>query len=463
MDRFGQESEIVEFKKSTAQIDRALKTVCAFLNHKGGAIYFGVDDKNKLIGQDVSDSTIRSISQKIRQKIKPEISPEVKVLEIKSKKVIEVKIKEGSSKPYYLDGVAYKRTGTESPAISPEELERIILDKKKRYWDSEICDGAKLEDIDENKVRWFLREAKKERGLNITEYTPVKEVLMKLKLLQDKNPINAAMLLFAKKPWFLQSEVKCIRFFGNKPVKPYIDFQTLEGNVIDLIDGAEEFVLKNIKKSIWLVPGQVQREEKYEYPSGAVREAIINAVVHRDWESPSKVQVRVFDDYIEIWNPGKLPDGWTVEKLKQKHESIPKNPLLFKQLFLIKYVEDVGGGTVDMIGLCNAWGIPEPEFEDMGTSIIVTFRKFIVTEELMNKLSLNERQKRVIEYLKEHGKITNNEYCKLFDIVKDTANRDLNDLLSKCLIEKKGSGPKTHYILTTVRYRPIPSDNLRKQ
>jgi len=107
-----------------------------------------------------------------------------------------------------------------------------------------------------------------------------------------------------------------IRFSGNEPVKPYIDFQTLEGDIFDLVNRAEDFVLRNIRKSIWLVPGQVQREEKHEYPPDAIREAIVNAVVHRDYESPSKVQVRVFGDYIEVWNPGKLPEGWIVEKLK---------------------------------------------------------------------------------------------------------------------------------------------------
>ena len=232
----------------------------------------------------------------------------------------------------------------------------------------------------------------------------------------------------------------------------------MEGSVFDLVDRAEDFVLRNIKKAIWLVPGQVQREEKYEYPPDAIREAITNAVVHRDYESPSKVQVRVFDDYIEIWNPGKLPEGWTVEKLKWKHESIPKNPLLFKQLFWIKYVEDVGGGITDMINECKEWGIPEPEFEATGTSIIVAFRKSVITEELMDKLGLNERQRKAINYLREHNKITSKEYRELSGVVKDTANRDLNDLLDKNLIKKEGSGSQTHYVLSTVRYRPIPSD-----
>lgn len=140
------ESETLEFKKSTAQLEKALRSICAFLNHKGGEIYFGIDKDGKIIGPTISDQTLRSISQKIRQRIKPEVTPEVKVLEIEGKKVIEVIINEGKNKPYYLDGIAYKRVGTEDSVIAPEELERLILEKRKRYWDEQICEEASFEE-----------------------------------------------------------------------------------------------------------------------------------------------------------------------------------------------------------------------------------------------------------------------------------------------------------------------------
>ncbi|PXF57024.1 MAG: hypothetical protein C4B59_15930 [Candidatus Methanogaster sp.] len=142
-----EESETTEFKKSTAQLEKALKSICGFLNHRGGAVYFGIDN-GKVVGQEVSDSTLKSISQKIRQKIKPEITPEVKALELLGKRVIEVTVKEGGNKPYYLMGIAYKRVGTENPIVSPEELEKLILNKKSGYWDGQTCEDATLEDID---------------------------------------------------------------------------------------------------------------------------------------------------------------------------------------------------------------------------------------------------------------------------------------------------------------------------
>lgn len=447
----GKESETLEFKKSTAQLEKALKSICAFLNHKGGVIYFGIDKDGKAVGQSISDNTIRSISQKIRQRIKPAITPEVKVLEINKKKVIEVKVKKGDNKPYYLDGIAYKRVGTENPVISPEELERTILEKRKRYWDSEICEGASCENIDEEKVKWFVKEAKRHRSLKLSDELLIKEILMRLRLLKDRKLTNAALLLFSEEPMFLQSEIKCIRFSGNEPVKPYIDFASIEGTVFDLVNGAEDFVLRNIRKAIWLVPEQIQREERYEYPPDAIREAVVNAVVHRDYENPSKVQVRIFDNRIEIWSPGLLPEGLSVEDLKREHRSIPRNPLLFKQLFWVKYVEDVGSGTLDMMRLCKEWEILEPEFKHITGAFVVIFRLPPSIEDL-EKLGLNERQIKAVEYVKKSGSITSGEYQRLNNTTRYTASRDLAKLVESGIFSRVGKGKRElRYILLSMQ------------
>jgi len=390
----------------------------------------------------------------------------MKVVDIERKRILVIEVNEGSDKPVFFKNHAYKRVGKTNQRIPSSEMRRLAKESVKQlYWDEQICEAAKLEDIDKEKVRWFLKEARSQRGLNLTEDVSGEDVLMKLKLLSHGKPTNALLLLFSKEPIFFQAEVKCIRFSGNEPVKPYIDFQALDGTVFNLVEKAEDFVLRNIKKSIWLVPGKVQREEKYEYPPDAVREAIVNAVAHRAYESPSKVQVRVFDDFIEIWNPGRLPAGWTIERLKQKHESIPRNPLLFKQLFWVKYVEDVGGGTIDMIQACREWGIPEPEFEDTGTAIVVTFRKSTINQRILEDLELSERQINAIEFIKEHNRITTREYCLLFKVARDTANRDLKELFKKSIIVRKGSGPQTYYMLSNIsigQYQTV-SDTKRSE
>lgn len=455
------ESQTLEFKSSLPDVDKILHELCGFANTDGGILLVGVNDSGRVLVTDIGKNTIESFTNKISQGFDPKLYPKIERLKLDSKDLLLVEIRDTTNKPYQVFGKAFKRVGKSTLQMSRDEFERMILEKHKEkiQFDSQICRDARLKDIDDEKLRWFLKEAKRLRDLNMTEDAPIDQALMQLKLTKKRKLTNAGVLLFAKAPqdFFIQSEVKCIRFHGNKPVKPYIDFQTIDGNVFDLVDRAEDFVLRNIKKAIWLVPEKVQREERYEYPPEAIREALVNAIAHRDYSSPSKVQVRIFDDYIEFWNPGQLPDGWTVKKLKQKHESIPRNPLLFKQLFWVKYVEDVGGGTLDMIEKCREWGICDPEFEDTGTSIVVTLRKPVVTEEFLRELGLNERQIKIIKYLKERDSITSSECQKMFNVTDRQARTDLSRLVKLKLVTKEGEARLTRY-----KMYPEISGNIRK-
>ena len=439
----------------------------------------GVSNEGKAIGVDIGRNTFEELANYIKRNTDPAIFPSVRVFDVEEavqqsqigrkrkesralnpkrskifsaksncgtasegKKIIVIEVKESTEKPVFFKNHAYKRVGKTKQRIFSSELRKLAKESgAKVYWDELVWGEANFEDIAEEKVRWFLKEAIKQRGLNLSEDSPIKEVLTKLKLLRNGKLANAALLLFFKEPTFLQSEVKCIRFSGNAPVKPYIDFQTIEGNAFDLVDKAEDFVLRNIRKSIRLVPGKVQREEKYEYPPDAIREAVVNAVAHRDYESPSKVQVRIFDNRIEIWSPGMLPEGITIEDLRREHVSVPRNPLLFKQLFWVKYVEDVGGGTLDMIKQCREWGIPEPMFEHITGAFVVTFRLPPALEDL-ERLGLNERQIKAMDYVVKKGSISNKEYTSLNNISRKTATIDLTQLVTKGLLIRVGEGKR---------------------
>ena len=337
------------------------------------------------------------------------------------------------------------------------------MEKRRVYWDSQIHKEISFRDIDEEKVRWFVNKAKTERNLKIDEKLPVTELLERLELAKNGGLTNAAVLLFGKKPqkFFLPAETRCARFKGIKPVKPFIDMKVFGGNILDQVDKSLSFVLDHISMAVWLVSGQAAREERYEYPPDAVREAIINAICHRDYSLPSSMQIRVFDDRIEVWGCGPLPEPLTPEDLKKKHRSIPRNPLIAKCFFLIKYIEQWGTGTNDMVAACINWGLPEPEFELVTGDLVVIFRKSVLSRGILEQMGLNERQIRAVEFLGEYKKISTREYCKLFNIARDTANRDLNELLTKVIIERKGSGPQTYYILSNTpigQYRTV-SDN----
>ncbi len=142
-----------------------------------------------------------------------------------------------------------------------------------------------------------------------------------------------------------------------------------------------------------------------------------------------------------------MPKGWTVENLKEEHESIPMNPLLFRLLFWIRYVEDVGGGTIDMINWCRDFQLPDPEFKLTGTSFVVTFRRSKLTEEYLKELGLNERQKNAIDYIKEKEKITNREYREINNVSHTLATHELKDLVEKEILMIKGKGRATQYFL----------------
>ena len=438
------ENQKVEFK---SKIDDGLgKSICSFANTNDGIVLVGVSDSGGIIGIDKKHE--REIAN-IAHTCKPSVYPKIEAVEIEGKNIFIVEIKKSNSL-HSFKNIAYKRIASHDKPLSPEEVIRFAKDTGKIKWGEQICEAAGLEDIDEEKVKWFLRKAKAERNFYVEPETSIQEALERLKLIKNGNLTNAVILLFGKKPqkFFLQAETRCARFKGTEPVKPFIDMKVFSGNVIKQVDDALNFVLEHVPMAAWLVPGKVAREEKYAYPSDAVREAIVNAICHRDYESPGNVQVRVFDDRVEIWNPGQLPTDWTVERLKQKHESVPKNPLIADQFFLIKFIEKWGTGTNEMIRKCLDWGLPEPIFEFSGTSLVVTLKGCVLTEEL-DKLGLNERQKEIIAYLEKHKEITRPEYQKIFSIPERTANRELSKLVDLGIILKKGLGVRTYYALAS--------------
>jgi len=444
------ESEILEFKETLQLKDEIGETISAFSNLKGGIILVGISDKAEIRGIQTGKKTLTDLAEYIKKNTDPQIYPEVSASKIENRTIISIKIKESDEKPVFFKSHAYKRVGNTNQRISSSEIRKLAKESKgKVYWDEQICEETSLKDIDEEKVRWFLKKAKSERNLNIDPTVSVKEALTRLKLIKVGKLTRAAILLFGKEPqrFFTQAEIRCARFRGTEAVKPFVDMKVFSGSIIDQVNKSLNFVLEHIPLSVWLISGKVEREEKYKYPPEAIREAIVNAICHRDYESTANVQVRIFDDRVEIWNPGSLPEGWTVEKLKQTHESIPKNPLIAHQFFLVRFIEKWGTGTIEMVKRCIEWGLPEPEFEFTGTSLVVNFKRSLLTDEILRNLGFNERQIKLLKDLKAQKFITSSEYEKIFNITDRQARMDLSHLVSLGLILKSGKARLTKYSL----------------
>jgi len=440
------ESETLEFKESLRLKEEIGESACAFSNSNGGIILIGVSDLKEIKGVQIGKKTMIDLAENLKKNTDPPIFPEITKIRIDNKEVISLKIKQAVEKPVFYKNSVYKRVGETNQRILSSGIRKLAREYIGRiYWDEQAHSEAGFENIDGKKIKQFIAKAKFERRLGISLTLSHKEVLKRLKLFKNNKLTNAAILLFGKNPqeFFLQAEMRCARFKGTKPLE-FIDMKVLGGNIIDLREDGLDFVKKHIRLHA-KIKG-TERIEKWEYPIEAVREAITNAICHRDYESTANVQIRVFDDRIEILNPGKLVGGLTVDMLRKKHESIPRYPLIARQFFLIKYIEQWGTGTNRIVEQCLDHGLPEPIFEEIGETFAITIRKYHINETTLKEL--NSRQREIVNYLGEHGKVTRKECMSLLKLSKDTTIRELSELLKKGLIKRLGTGKNIYYYLS---------------
>ena len=231
-------------------------------------------------------------------------------------------------------------------------------------FDASPCPNATLTDLAAERMATFLAHARRARGFPLPEEATPEELLAHLSLLNAGRPTNAAVLLFGQQPqrFLISSKVKCAHFHGTAAAKPIPSYQVYKGTVFELIDQAVDFVMSKVNLAVGTRAESTQAPVAYEIPLEVVREAIVNAVAHRDYTSNGSVQVMLFSDRLEIWNPGSLPASLTLEMLRHPHGSVPGNPLLAESLYLAKYIERMGTGTGDMIVRCREAGLPEPQF-----------------------------------------------------------------------------------------------------
>jgi ATP-dependent DNA helicase RecG len=237
-----------------------------------------------------------------------------------------------------------------------------------RPFDASACPDATLADVSESKLQWFLSRARSERRFALAGDTGAQDALEHLNLLDRGQPTHAALLLFGGAPqrFLPSSELKCMHFHGTEVRKPIPSYQIYKGTAFELVDQALDFVLAKLARTVGTRAESTQAPVTYELPRDAVAEAIVNAVAHRDYTSNASIQVMLFADRLEIWNPGELPRPLTPERLRAPHPSIPHNPLIAEPLFLARYIEKAGTGTLDIIARLKAEGLPEPEFVQEG-------------------------------------------------------------------------------------------------
>jgi ATP-dependent DNA helicase RecG len=333
--------------------------------------------------------------------------------------------------------------------MSPQEIAQVHLASTGTSLDAFPFTRATIDDLDWEKVRHYITKANETGRRKIPPTDDPQAVLEKLELIKDGQPTFAAVLLFGKAPQqrLSQATVHCGRF---KQETVIIDDQLIDGSLIDQIETVMDFIRKNINVA-FVMTGSPQRKQVWDYPIPALREAVINAVCHRDYSENTDIQLKIHDDRLTIWSPGGLPHGVTLSELfDPNHSSKPRNKLIAQVFYEVELIERYGSGIGRILSACEAAGLPRPEFEEKFGGFLVIFRRDIYTEEYLRELGLNERQIKAVGSIKQKGKITNKDYRERFGITDRTALRDLTALCEKGILEKVGqTGRNTEYILVT--------------
>ncbi len=359
------ESETLEFKRSTSLIREGIESLVAFANQRGGQVIFGIADDGTVIGQQVSDDTLKNLANAIKLNTDPKLYPSIKKLMIEGKECIVVTIEESPLKPHLALGRAFLRLGPTNQVLNRDQYELLIRQQKNGYeFDDQINRDARMDDIDESSVHEFLETANAVRNLNESMFLSTDMILQKLGLIRDNALTNAAILLFGKSPekYFAgHYEVKCGRFNEDHGYAEIMDENEFNTGLIQAVKLTQGYLLQALHKQYRKNGGQ--GAEKLEYSPLVIRESIVNMLVHRDYRQGIKSTIEIRPSAISFFNPATLfGPTITPETLKRRHPSRPGNKLIAKIFYLMGLFENWGSGTLQIIDGAIAAGKVEPDF-----------------------------------------------------------------------------------------------------
>lgn len=426
------ESQNIEYKQSWRV--EYLKWICGFANAKGGKIFIGKDDAGNVVGVANAKRLLEDIPNKTKDilgiivDVNLHTSTEGDYLEI---------IIEDYPYPVNYKGQYHYRSGSTKQELKGAALDKFLLQKKGKKWDGVPVPNVLVSDLKEETFDFFRKRALKSKRIEEDVLTDSNEHLIEnLQLKENDFLKRASILLFHPKPEnFVTGSYIKIGFFESDSELMYQD--EIHGNLFEQIEKTMDLLFtKYIKANISYE--DIQRVETYEYPKEAIREALLNAIIHKDYSGNTPIQISVYKDKIMIWNEGQLPENWTIETLTKKHSSKPYNPDIANAVFRCGYIESWGRGTIKIIEKCKEAGLPTPLYYYESSGFWVEFRKDIYNEDYLKSLNLNSRQIRAVLYTKENEKITNSTYQEINDCSRNTATNDLAELVVKELLKPSG-------------------------
>jgi len=446
------ESQEVELKESFPGREKAARAICAFANTKGGTLVLGAKKNGAPSGiNDVAECQ-RKVSVAAQDIKSPPLITQERH-EIDGKNVVFVIVHRASDTNFHtFQGVIYVRVGSTNQKLDGQTMFEYLRDRQILCFD-EMPSDAKLDDIDPEKIERFLR---KRNQAGYLETHSVKDFLVSSKLATESGNFrikNSAVLFFAKNPmdFVPQAELKLVRFAGVEAVD-IITHKLLQSDLLEQIESAIAFVRQNISRSFKFTPGSLAREDIYEYPEFVIRESIVNAVAHRDYFSRDAIQVNIFNDRMEITNPGAISSGLSLEKFG--HRSVQRNPITYRILRDLGYVEGLGTGVPKMRNEMRKAGLKDPVFDFSGNFFTITLMNMKGTLKPVEGLQdLNQRQLKAIEYLKQNSTMKSDTYASINGISVPTAINDLRELIRFEFIKKVGSFRGAYYVLNEEKFK----------
>src|SRR5947209_10799434 len=450
------ESITMEFKSTLPSPDTIGPIVCSFLNTQGGTLIIGVNDNGQIVGVDSADRKSTEIQRHLLDKISPKAAWSVNIDKVGGKALIVLDVPQGMESPYVYDSRIFIRKGTKTVAATGEDINALIDQRHTEgsRWERLPALGFEIDDLNIEEIRQTANEAKEKRLYRFDDPGDPLSILEQLGLASRAGIFNSAVILFGKNPArrFPQVRIRAARIQGTDELSPFADNRTFEGNSFELIEQLEQFLRNHIAIESQRPKQGVKRSDKPVYPCAALREAMLNSIVHRDYAAfDGGISVAIYDNRIEFWNSGSLPEGITVENLKGPHPSRPHNPDIANVFFLRGFIERWGSGARQIVVRCIESGLPEPQWSTNGGGVTLTIR----AQSAEHNIRLNSRQLALLKRLKADEPLSPGDYflSVVRQVKERRARKDLLELLEAGYLRREGRGRSTTYIRTS---KPTP-------
>lgn len=441
----GKEGNQLEFIESF-NYKRIAETVCAFLNTQGGRIIVGVNQAKEPIFENNIANEFNELRRYIYDAVSPESLIGIRKEEFKNHVVVLIEVIEGTTKPYSINNQSFIRSGEKTRLADDNEMSNLIRARRKEEysWENSPALEATLDDLDKVEISLAI-----ELSNNIGRTTRFKTddpstFLTHFQLFRNSQLTNAAIVLFGKEPtYFLpQCRTRIIHFGESKSANEYADTLIVEENLFKSFRRIQDYFKKNLPIQSQFSDTNWQRKDQSKYPLQALDEAVINAMMHRDYSDPTgEVFIGIYSDKIEVVNSGELPESLKDANLKRSHRSIPPNPVITHMVYLCGMIEKVGRGTVLITELFDEYGLDEPHWKSKngGTTLTLPGKPRMI--------KLNERMLRFIADMHPENAYSSEDYMEFFmgDIKGRTARMDLQKLTEGGWLKKIGDGPQTKY------------------